>query len=119
METTQKMIEGVAVSLGGEDYIIPPLNLSAVRRLLPKIESIVANPNVVNLTDDMMDSMLEIILTAMKRNYPDMSREKIEDLIDLANMKPVIAAVLGTSGFERTAGGRKPGEAQASQSIST
>ncbi|ENT1749659.1 hypothetical protein CAA71_002200, partial [Neisseria gonorrhoeae] len=38
---------------------------------------------------------------ALKRNYPDLTREEAADLIDIGNMNEVFAAVMDVSGLKR------------------
>jgi hypothetical protein len=44
--------------------------------------------------------LVEIVATALQRNYPDASFERVEDLLDLGNAGTVLNAVLTGSGLE-------------------
>lgn len=98
--TDRKMIDGKAINLGGTEYIVPPLSLGHVRRLQKDIERI-NQLDARSLDDDAVDTMLKIILTGVSRNYPEMTKEQLEDLIDLGNMREVTQAVLGVSGLKK------------------
>jgi hypothetical protein len=98
---------GVKVQMGGIEYLVPPLTLGQLRRLGPKIRAMSeVSPNVRGLSDEQIDAVAEIVSTALSRNYPDMSPEKVLEIIDVANAHEVISAVL-------TGAGLKPGEAGA------
>jgi hypothetical protein len=53
-----------------------------------------------------MEVCIEIIHAAIARNYPEMKKADVEELIDMRNMVPVVQAVMNISGFEAA----KPGE---------
>lgn len=98
--TDRKLIEGKAINLGGTEYIVPPLNLGQIRRLQKEIESI-GKLDAANLDDNAVDTMLKIIHTGLSRNYPEMKKEQLEDLVDLGNLRAVTEAVLGVSGLKK------------------
>jgi hypothetical protein len=58
------------------------------------------------ITAEQIDAIGEIISAALGRNYPDMTVEKVLDLIDITNARDVIHAVFTGSGL-------RPGEAEA------
>lgn len=94
------MIEGKTINLGGEEYVVPPLNLGQIRRLQKEIENI-GRLDAASLDDNAVDTMLNVILAGMSRNYPELTKEKLEGLIDLGNMRAVTEAVLGVSGLKK------------------
>jgi probable phage associated protein len=48
-----------------------------------------------------ISTVIDCAHAAMKRNYPDMTREEVADLIDIGNMNEVFAAVMDVSGLKR------------------
>ncbi|MFI5230065.1 MAG: hypothetical protein ACHQWU_13410 [Gemmatimonadales bacterium] len=95
--------KGQAIEVDGVTYIVPPLALGAVQDLLPRIEAIGAPPSSsVGLTKEQVDTMLDVILAAMRRNYPELTRATLEEIVDLGNVKPLFRMVLGLSGFEQS-----------------
>jgi hypothetical protein len=44
--------------------------------------------------------LVEIVAAAMQRNYPDMTQEAVENLLDLGNAGTVLNAVLTGSGLK-------------------
>lgn len=98
------MFDGITIKMGEAEYVVPPLTLGAVRRLMPKIEQMTGSLKAMTVTDETMQAVVEVVLASLKRNYPDMTAEVLEELIDVSNMSLVVSAVLGVSGFVRKEG---------------
>ena len=95
------MIEGVQISLGGKEYIVPALNFRQLRELKEPMSKLNATAN--GIPDDVaFDAGLSIIEAAIKRNYPDITREQVEEMIDLSNFKIILPAIMGASGLVKT-----------------
>ena len=56
-------------------------------------------------------ALIDIVATALQRNYPEMTPDKVENLLDLGNDSAVLNAVLTGSGLKP--GGAAMGEASA------
>lgn len=104
------MIDGVNLTIGGRDFTVPPLNLKALKKLTPTIQSIVDAGDDLSLAQ--LDAIVDVVHTALARNYPDLSRDEVEELLDVVNMEPTIRAVLEASGLTK----RAPGEAASPKS---
>lgn len=91
--------EGVNIQLGKKNYIIPALSIKSIRRLRNDIDKI-AGKNITS--DESIDAVLNIIHEAIKRNYPDITKEHLEDVVDLGNMNLIIEIVLNQSGLTKT-----------------
>jgi len=91
------MIDGIILKLNGMEYTIPPLTLGQVKRLLPVIEKMQKESEPI----EKFESVVKVAHAAFSRNYPDMKVEEIEEMIDLGNMKMVLDAIMGVSGFLR------------------
>lgn len=96
-------IPGVAVNLGGVDLVLAPLGLRLMREFQEKGKEI-QKPEVTS--EQAYDFNAEVILASLQRNYPDMTREDLDALLDSANVKEAFHAVFEQSGFKRV----KPGE---------
>lgn len=100
------MYHGLKVKIGDEDIIIPPISLGMLRNgLLKKIQehdALAAEGKIF----DTIQLRGEIILEAIRRNYPDFSAERLYDHLDLSNTGNIWLSILGASGFS-------PGEAKA------
>jgi hypothetical protein len=108
MTQPKTMIEGTSVRLSGRDLMIPPLTLGQVKRLTPLIEKIAVQGENLG-GPEALDACVEVIHAAIKRNYPDMTKDEVEDLVDLRNVHEAISAVMGQSGL--TPSGEARGEA--------
>lgn len=93
------MIKGIPMTLGdGNEYVIPPLTLGALEDFEDDIASIdiAAGPKAAR-------TIVDISLRALIRNYPDITRNDVRELIDLANMEEVFVATMDVSGAKRKA----------------
>jgi hypothetical protein len=90
------MIEGTTVMMGGQGWVIPPLNLKSVRKIQPLIPVLnamdIASPEAV-------DAMVELVFIALQRNYPDVTKDQVEDMVDLGNLQGIVNAVMNVSGL--------------------
>lgn len=105
------MIPGVIVNLGGTDYEVPPLSLGSLETLQDRLGAF----NAGDISPKTVAVVVDATLLALKRNYPDMTRERVGDLLDLGNMLRVMQAVMDVSGIHRATA--EAGKVQAGQSI--
>ena len=92
-------IKGIEITFGeGETYTVPPLSLGSVEDLQDRLGAY--NPNGA------MDVSLVVdcLTASLKRNYPDMTRERVRDMVGLENMVQVMEAVMNVSGLVKKAG---------------
>jgi hypothetical protein len=93
---------GVDVDLGGTVYTVPPLAMRALKTYLPRMQA------METTTDGMpvdFDLLLDISLSALQRNYPDLTRDQLEELVDVVNVRKLSEAVFGkSSGLARVDG---------------
>jgi hypothetical protein len=104
------LIKGASVTLGANTYVIPPLNFRLLQDLAEKIAivnkggSFVADPDVRN-------AFIDVICASLQRNYPDLTREQVIDMLDVSNAQKAMLALLGVSGFEASASASGEGTA--------
>lgn len=103
------MIPGIMVAMGGQQWTIPPLTLGQLRRLMPKVRQLTEIG--AQMGETQIAVLVEIVTAALQRNYPDMTVETVEGLLDLGNAGTVLNAVLTGSGLR--AQEPPPGEAVA------
>ncbi len=107
------MIDGEKISLGGKEFVVPPLSFKQLRKFLPMIHTFTAgadsNSDFLGGSSQMIDTMLMIILAALNRNYPDMTPDDLEELLDVATIFPVFKAVIGVAGLVQAVGKLAPG----------
>jgi len=92
---TEPKIDGEKLILGGREFIVPPINLKRLKNLLPLIESLTKETDTLK----QMDGTSQILHAALSRNYPEITLDEVEEMIDLGNFMSVLKAVLGGSGF--------------------
>lgn len=76
---------GEVVTLGGRDFVVPAMSLGMLKRhrnLLENIESM--------QPFDALEGVVALVHDALCRNYPDITREEVEDLIDFDNAPMVL-----------------------------
>jgi hypothetical protein len=103
------MIPGVEVAMGGQDWLVPPLTLGQLRRLMPKVRQLTEIG--ASMGEPQIGVLVEIVAVALQRNYPDVTMDTVENLLDLGNAGVVLNAVLTGSGLKRR--GNSVGEAVA------
>jgi hypothetical protein len=104
----RELIEGVTIKMGGKEWVVPPLTLPPLRRFLQKGKELRKAPQEDGTA--YFDLMVEAVLAAMRRNYPDLTKDTLEEFLDLGNIPDVFAAIAGRSGLilgEMLAGSRK------------
>jgi hypothetical protein len=93
------MFAGMKITIEGQEYLVPALSLGQLRTgLLDKIkehDALVAEGK----TFDVMVLRGEIILAALKRNYPDFDEAKLMSYLDMSNVRDLWLHILGASGF--------------------
>lgn len=81
----------------GKEYVIPALNIGQVRRFQEDGTFSKASGNADS--PEKMSAQIKVIHTAMKRNYPEITTEEIEEMVDMGNLVKIVAAVFGQSGM--------------------
>ena len=103
------MIPGIMVAMGGQQWTVPPLTLGQLRRLMPKVQQLAEIDS--QMGEKQIGILVEIVAAALQRNYPEISVEILENLLDLGNAGAVLNAVLTGSGLMHR--DRSPGEESA------
>lgn len=95
-------VDGVAINLGGFSLIVPSLNLRQIKALTPDIKKMEAEKDQAKL----FTAQVKIIREALRRNYPEITAEEIEDIVDMNTVEEVILAVMGQKKAEVVTGGK-------------
>lgn len=91
------MIEGKTITLGGREFIAPPIPFGVFRKY---------NQQFTSGTPIEVTVMADIVFLALKRNYPDLTQEDFENsYLDIANIRDAFQVVMGISGVEEKAPG--------------
>jgi len=91
-------IPGKEIALGGQKYILPPLNAAAVKQYREQISSVF----VGQLPD--IELVSTLAHAALKRNYPEITVEQVDNLVDYGNMLDVWENLMNLSGLAISAG---------------
>jgi hypothetical protein len=89
---------GIEVDLGGEKFIVPAIALGKLKELQPRLAELDLS-DMGALSPGALDTVSDLILAALNRNYPDMTRAQLDDLLDLGNLGDVVKIVTGQSGL--------------------
>jgi hypothetical protein len=92
-------IPGVAINLGGVDFVLAPLGI----RLMREFE---ARGKTVGDGDAAYAFNVDVILASLHRNYPDLTREELEELLDSHTVPEAVMSVFTQTGLRRV----RPGE---------
>jgi hypothetical protein len=80
------MLPGVTIAMGGRDWMVPPLTLGQLRRLMPKVRQLTEIG--ASMGETQIGVLVEIVAVALQRNYPE------------ATLEMVLNAVLTGSGLK-------------------
>ncbi|MGH3429615.1 MAG: hypothetical protein ACRDQZ_18945 [Mycobacteriales bacterium] len=119
-------IDGVEVEIGRKLYVLPPLSFKLLRRYkkeimdIQRIELGKFEPGEQDEGALFLLRYTPLILDALKRNYPEMTLDDLEDGLDLGDMNggrsgrigEMFKALFGVSGIDGD-GDAKPGESPA------
>jgi hypothetical protein len=104
-------VKGISMVLGdGATYVVPPLNLFSLELLQDRLQTFAGG-----LDKDSVSLIVDATHMALQRNYPDVSRETVSQLLDVANMLEVMAALMDVSGLARKAAEAAQGEDEKKQ----
>lgn len=92
-------IPGIPFTLAGREYIIPPIALGPLEQLQKGIGEFTGNP----FDTGQVCMVIDATFAALKRNYPDITRDQVADMIDVSNMAEVFQSVMDISGIRRKA----------------
>lgn len=87
-------VKGQPIELDGVEYILPPLPL--IR--LPDVKVLMDGGDVFG-NPEYIGTLTRAIHWSLKRNYPDLSIDVVQDSLDMINYSAVIKAFMLTNGF--------------------
>jgi hypothetical protein len=98
MSSLSVKIPGVSVVMGGITRVVPPLNLKALSLLQDRLSTFVGG-----VDKESVELILDAAEAALKRNYTEITRDQIEEELDVGNMTDVFNAIMDVSGLRRKA----------------
>ncbi len=99
VKTGTHQIPGASIQMGGRDWVVPPLTLGQLRRLMPKVSLLTTVG--AGMGPEQIEVLVEIVAAAMSRNYPQITTDELEEVLDLGNASLVLTAVLTGSGLKQ------------------
>ena len=85
------MIPGTPVQMSGEEWIIPPLTMRQMQAHAPELEIV---KTMSGLDPAAITATATLVLAAMLRNYPEMTAEKLLDMLDMGNLGTALLATV-------------------------
>jgi hypothetical protein len=96
------MVDGPKIMLGGVERVFAPLNFKALRRVGPRMGVLTALTKKeagLVVPEEAQDLVLEIVLSSLRRNYPEVSQDEVEEHLDFRNVGEIMTAIMGGSGL--------------------
>jgi hypothetical protein len=90
--------DGITITLAGKDYVAPPMNLRTLQKFAPQLGAIMSGNGAETLEN--VGAIIEVVHACLIRNYPDLTIDDVADMLDVANMKSAIEAVMNITGIE-------------------
>lgn len=90
------MIPGATIKFSDAEYTVPPINLRI--SFLPEMD-VLCKPDGEVPFGEYVKAASTVLFALFQRNYPDMSRDQFNDIVDLPMLKPVMTGMLQISGY--------------------
>lgn len=100
---TAPRFRGAPFDLGGTTYTVPPLSLGAIE----EFESRIAEFEQLQVIEQVR-FVVDLAHRALSRNYPELKRADLAELIDMRNAFELFTAILQESGLIKVEGGGDP-----------
>jgi len=89
---------GEPVTLGGVEYIAPPMALLALTKLKTKIDALGASDTS---EEEQLAISYDLIHASIARNYPEIDREDLDVMIEIDDLAPALDVVMRLSGLTK------------------
>lgn len=102
METPKALplFEGTPLPIAGVEYIIPPLSFKQLKAL--KGDLVRLNTAEASSSEEQQAVVLRIVHAALSRNYPELTIEKLEEMLDLGNIHEITKAIIGVNQLKKS-----------------
>ena len=89
-------MRGIPLTLGdGKQYVVAPLSLGALEDYGEQIKSF--NPGEI-FEPGTIALIIDISFASLKRNYPNITRDEVRDLVDIDTAPRIFEACMAVSG---------------------
>lgn len=82
---------GTVLAIDGKDWYFAPLSLGALELLLPKLQ---------NFNEQDLGTVIDVAHKSLKRNYPEITRTEVADMIYMDQLQDVMGAVMSVTGLK-------------------
>lgn len=89
---------GTEMTLGDRKVTLAPLTLRQIKELKNVLAQVKPGITIGDPLEK-LDALTAVIHASLSRNHPDISREELDDMLDMKNVPLAIAAVMGLSGM--------------------
>jgi purine nucleoside permease len=95
---------GVPVFMDGREWIVPALGVKQFKEHHKALTADMGELTAENFINK-LDQTLPIIAAALRRNYPDITIDKLEEMVDMATFPILLKAIAAASGMRVAAPG--------------
>jgi hypothetical protein len=81
----------------GKEYKVRPLTLLATKELLPAIQKMDEIRTEKGITNELVDLMGDICLAILKPTTPELTKDKVLELVELGSVIQLIALAMTTT----------------------
>ena len=98
-------VDGVAkIKSGADQFIVPPLNVKAWKRftaegVFKRLREIEEGGRPEE-SPEWQDAAMQLIHAALRRNYPDLTLDEVEEMVDFGNYGTLLMAIMGRKVLE-------------------
>jgi hypothetical protein len=95
------MFPGVEFDFGGgQRLLVPPLSCGALELLQDRLNEL---PTLAATDTQAVRTVVDAAHAALRRNYPDATRDEVAELVDVANLGDVYECLMDVGGLRRRA----------------
>lgn len=104
-----ELTDGASVQLAGHSYIMPPAPFGALKRHSRELAAFDGQQLTPENGTRIAEIQLSLITSALKRNYPDVTQEWVEDAIGIEQVRPLYLVAMNTAGLNEQGADQEQG----------
>lgn len=99
-----QLFEGAAVTIRGQEFIVPGLSFGQMEDMADILTRMSLSGGDIQLTKETIGDVISLIYAALSRNYPELTKAHVRDMVDTRNFVSLIEIIMNKSGLEKVAG---------------
>ena len=99
IDVSKVKYDGVKVKIGDQELIVPSLTVKQARSVWPEILEMDKQGVTLDTVPLQWDRGVKVIHTALSRNYPELTTDQLEEMLELRDWAKLIKIVSGQSGM--------------------